>query len=195
MHTSTSLLIKSDSLGEGKNYLIRPIQLDDKERIIDLFNHLSPESRYLRFAHAISQLPNDFLENILHLDYQKEMALVAVLQSQAASEEIIGISRYVSPPNQNSCEFSLSISDSHTAHGVGTHLMLDLIRHAKENGLQEMVGYVLSNNSKMLHLVTDLGFKISIMIPTLKLPVYRCNQHDYNNIKPNSFANLSTHLD
>lgn len=161
MHTSTPFLIQSYSLGEDRNYLIRPIQWNDKEGLIDLFNHLSPESRYLRFAHAISQLPNDFLENILHLDYKKEMALVAVLQSQAASEEIIGISRYVSLPNQNTCEFSLSVSDSHTAHGIGTHLMLDLIGHAKENGLQEMVGYVLSNNSKMLHLVTELGFKIS----------------------------------
>ena len=76
-------------------------------------------------------------------------------------EEIIGISRYVTPPKKSSCEFSLSVSDSHTAHGIGTHLMLDLIAHAKENGLQEMLGYVLSKNLKMLHLVSDLGFQIS----------------------------------
>jgi acetyltransferase len=171
MNLSTPFSDKSYPLGTGIHYFIRPIQLNDKERIIDLFNHLSPESRYLRFAHAISQLPNAFLENILHLDYKKEMALVAVLQSQAASqavsqavsEEIIGISRYITPPNQSICEFSLSVSDSHTEHGVGTHLMLDLISHAKENDLHEMVGYVLSNNSKMLHLVTDLGFKISTL--------------------------------
>jgi acetyltransferase len=165
MNLSTAVSNKSYPLGAGNYYLIRPIQANDKERIINLFNHLSPESRYLRFAHAISRLPNEFLEDILHLDYKKEMALVAVLQSQAAyqaiSEEIIGISRYITPPNQSSCEFSLSVSDSHTEHGIGTHLMLDLISHAKENHLQEMVGYVLSNNSKMLHLVSDLGFKIS----------------------------------
>lgn len=159
MKTSPPFLNKHYPLDNGITYFIRPIQLDDKKRLIDLFNHLSPESRYLRFAHAISQLPNDFLENVLHLDYKKEMALVAVLQSQDTSEEIIGISRYITLPNQSICEFSLSVSDSHTTHGVGTHLMLDLINHAKENGLQKMVGYVLANNSKMLHLVTDLGFK------------------------------------
>jgi acetyltransferase len=104
-------------------------------------------------------LPNDFLENILHLDYKKEMALVAVLQPQDESEEIIGISRYITLPHQSICESSLSVSDSHTAHGIGTQLMLDLIRHAKENGLQAMVGYVLAINPKMLQLVTDLGFK------------------------------------
>ena len=161
MKTPISFSNKTYTLEVGSQYLIRPIEPDDRERIIGLFNHLSPESRYLRFAHAISKLPDDFLDDILHLDYKKEMALVAVMPDQFGQEEIIGISRYVTPSNQNICEFSLSVSDSHTAHGIGTHLMLDLIAHAKENGLQEMLGYVLSKNLKMLHLVSDLGFQIS----------------------------------
>jgi acetyltransferase len=158
---SASVTDKNYSLGNGSSYFNRPIQANDKERIISLFNHLSPESRYLRFAHAISKLPDDFLEDILHLDYETEMALVALILLQTDSDEIIGISRYVKPPNQSICEFSLSVRDSCTTHGIGAHLLLDLIVHAKENGLPEMLGYALSNNPKMLHLVTDLGFKIS----------------------------------
>lgn len=161
MTTSSPFSKQSFETGNGDHYLIRPIQPNDRERIIALFNHLSAENRYLRFAHAITKLPDDFLEDILHLDYKKEMALVAVIQAQTGSEEIIGISRYVTPPNQGLCEFSLSVSDAYTAHGIGTHLMLELIAHAKENGLQAMVGYVLSKNLKMLHLVSDLGFQIT----------------------------------
>jgi RimJ/RimL family protein N-acetyltransferase len=161
MNLSTPFPKKVYAPGNGDEYLIRPIQINDRERIIGLFDSLSPESRYLRFAHAISKLPDDFLDDILHLDYAKEMALVAVIKTQNRSEEIIGISRYVTPPNQQICEFSLSVSDAHTEHGIGTHLMLDLIAYAKEHGLQEMVGYVLSGNPKMLHLVSDLGFQIS----------------------------------
>ena len=161
MKTAISFSNKAYALDSGEHYLIRPICLDDRERIIGLFNHLSPESRYLRFAHAISKLPDDFLDDILDLDYIREMALVAVIPSQTDGEEIIGISRYVTPPKQNVCEFSLSVSDSHTTHGIGTHLMLDLIQHAKENGIQEMLGYVLSKNLRMLNLVSDLGFHIS----------------------------------
>lgn len=161
MNISTPFSNKTYALGDGSDYLIRPIQLNDRERIIELFDHLSPESRYLRFAHAISKLPDDFLDDILHLDYKKEMALVAVIPSQTGIEEIVGIARYVTPPNQRICEFSLSVSDDHTTHGIGTHLMLDLIAHAKENGLQEMLGYVLSKNLKMLHLVSELGFQVT----------------------------------
>jgi N-acetylglutamate synthase-like GNAT family acetyltransferase len=161
MNLSATYPKKVYPLGNGQTYAIRPIQANDRERIIELFNHLSLESRYLRFAHAISKLPDDFLEDILHLDYKKEMALLAVISNQSGAEEVIGIARYVTPPKQNIGEFSLSVSDSHTTHGVGTHLMLDLIEHAKENGTQEMLGYVLSKNSKMLHLVSDLGFQIT----------------------------------
>jgi len=159
MNISISFTNKDYAL-DGSHYRIRPIQGNDRERIIELFNHLSPESRYLRFAHAISKLPDDFLDDILHLDYKKEMALLAVITSHSGTEEIIGIARYVTPPHQNTCEFSLSVSDNHTTRGIGTHLMLDLIEYAKQNELQEMIGYVLSNNSRMLHLVSDLGFQI-----------------------------------
>lgn len=160
MNMSIPFTNKDYALSDGSHYQIRPIQADDRGRIIELFNHLSPESRYLRFAHAISKLPDDFLDDILHLDYKKEMALLAVITSHTGTEEIIGIARYVTPPNQHACEFSLSVSDSQTTQGVGTHLMLDLIAHAKKNDLQEMIGYVLSKNSRMLHLVSDLGFQI-----------------------------------
>jgi acetyltransferase len=158
---SRSFQPKTYSLGNDDHYLIRSIQADDREHIIGLFNHLSPENRFLRFAHAISKLPDEFLDDILYLDYQTEMALVAVIHEHAQNEEVIGIARYVSLPGKRICEFSLSVSDSHTAHGVGTHLMLDLIAHAKENLIQEVLGYVLRSNSKMLHLVTDLGFQIT----------------------------------
>ena len=132
MKTSPPFPHKCALLGNDRPNLIRPIQLNDEERLIDLFNHLSPASRYLRFAHAISRLPDDFLENILHLDCKKEMAFVAVFQTHGNSEEMIGIARYVTPPNQSTCEFSLSVSDSHTTHGIGTHLMLNLLAMPKK---------------------------------------------------------------
>ena len=154
-HTGTYLM------GNSQSYVIRPIHISDRERIIALFDHLSPESRYLRFAHAISKLPDAFLEDILHLDYAKEMALVAVLHAVTAQDDIIGIARYVTPPDTLICEFSISVADQYASHGIGTQLMLDLIARAKDNGLQKMIGYVLGTNPKMLGLVSELGFEIA----------------------------------
>ena len=151
----------ANSRADDQSYVIRPIQAQDRDRIIALFAHLSPQSRYLRFAHAISKLPDAFLDDILELDYQKEMALVAILRTATAQEEIIGMARYVTAPNTLVCEFSLSVADQYTSHGIGTQLMLALIANAKDNGLQEMIGYVLKRNPKMLGLVNELGFTIN----------------------------------
>jgi acetyltransferase len=141
-------------------YKIRPIKQNDREKLIDLFNHLSPENRYLRFAHSLSKLPDDYLNDVLELDYQKEMAFVAYTQTQPAQEVIIGIARYINQADTTSCEFSLAVSDAYSAHGVGTNLMHHLIQYAKNHGLTEIFGYVLTNNIKMLTLVRDLDFNI-----------------------------------
>lgn len=148
-------------MADGQSYVIRPIQEHDRDRILTLFDQLSPQSRYFRFAHAISKLPDAFLEDILALDYQKEMALAAILQIDTAHDEMIGMARYVTPPNTLICEFSLSVADKYASHGIGTQLMLALIAHAKDNGIQEMVGYILKSNPKMLGLVSELGFNIT----------------------------------
>lgn len=143
----------------GFSYRIRPIQSDDKERLISLFNHLSPESRYFRFAHAISKLSDLFMKDILELDYRTEMAFVACQLNQAKVEEIIGMARYVAI-DASTCEFSVSVSDSCTEQSVGSHLILELITHAKQQGFKKMIGYVLKKNSTMLQFIEKLDFKI-----------------------------------
>lgn len=145
---------------DGFSYLIRPIQGDDKDRLIELFHQLSPDSRYLRFAHAMSKLPDEYLKDVLELDYQKEMAFVAIIKNTDGDEEIIGIARYASDPTGNTCEFSISVSDQYAAHGVGMNLMKQLIKHARQHHLHKMIGYILTSNTKMLVMTRELGFQI-----------------------------------
>lgn len=148
------------AIGDGFSYVIRPIRPDDKAGLIELFNQLSSESRYLRFAHAISKLPDEFLEDVLDLDYEKEMAFVACLDQENGQGVIIGTARYVSDSTGKVCEFSISVSDQYVAHGVGMNLMEHLIKYARQMKLQRMIGYILSNNVKMLHMTKELGFEI-----------------------------------
>lgn len=148
------------AVGDGFFYSIRSIEQADMQKLIELFNQLSPESRYLRFAHAISKLPEEFLEDVLELDYEKEMALVACLQQDDNKGSIIGIARYVSDTTGNVCEYSISVSDQYAAHGVRMNLIEHLIKYAKQMKLKKMIGYILSNNTKMLRMTKELGFEI-----------------------------------
>jgi acetyltransferase len=96
------------------------------------------------------------------------MALVAVLKERHAvaegqfeeSERIIGVSRYITNPDQTSCEFSLAVADDQKGQGLGSRLMLSIIEFARSKGLSEIDGLILANNGNMLRLMTSLGFTI-----------------------------------
>lgn len=76
------------------------------------------------------------------------------------NDQIIGIARYVSDIAGNTCEFSISVSDQYADYGVGMNLMKHLIKYAQQKGLQSIIGYILSVNTRMLRMVRELGFTI-----------------------------------
>lgn len=87
--------IASWPLLHGGNYQIRPIQADDRNAVLDLFDHLSLKSRYFRYAHAMSTLPKNLLDSIIHATTVDDFALVAIVKKENEPERLVGISRYV----------------------------------------------------------------------------------------------------
>jgi acetyltransferase len=152
----------------GGVYITRPIHPDDAEQLQAMVRSMSPESRYFRFVSTMPEMPARMLARFTLIDYDREMALVAVLNQQHTAddgsvtdtERIIGVSRYITNPDQTSCEFSLAVADDMSGHGIGTRLMLSIIESARDKGLSEIMGLILANNSNMLKLVTNLGFTI-----------------------------------
>ncbi len=152
----------------GGEYSVRPIRPDDAQMLQDLMQHLSPESRYFRFVSSITELPPTMLARFTLIDYDREMALVAVLKERMAgadgefteTERIVGVSRYITNPDQSSCEFALVVADDFSGKGLGSRLMLSIMDVARERGLTEMDGLVLANNPGMLKLMRSLGFSV-----------------------------------
>ncbi len=110
--------------------------------------HLSPESRYFRFVSSMPELPPSMLARFTLIDYDREMALVAVFKERIAAadgeivetERIVGVSRYVTNPDQSSCEFSLVVADDFSGKGLGSRLMESIMDVAREKGLAEIDG-------------------------------------------------------
>ena len=145
----------------GELVNIRPIHPDDAELLQALVRGLSPESRYFRFASTLPELPLRMLARFTLIDYDREMALVAVARPAGEAEHIVGISHVITNPDSTSCEFSLLVADSHTGRGLGTRLMLSIIEVARGMGLAEVMGLVLTNNAPMLKLMRSLGFQVA----------------------------------
>ncbi len=152
----------------GGEYTVRPIHPDDANMLQDLMRRLSPESRYFRFVSSIEQLPPTMLARFTLIDYDREMALVAVHKQRHAGEDgeiteterIIGVSRYITNPDQSSCEFALVVADDYAGKGLGSRLMESIMDVARDKGLSEIIGLVLANNTGMLKLMRSLGFHV-----------------------------------
>jgi acetyltransferase len=152
----------------GGEYMVRPIHPDDASMLQELMHHLSPESRYFRFVSSLVELPPTMLARFTLIDYDREMALVAVFKERRAgpdgeisgTERIVGVSRYITNPDRSSCEFALVVADDFNGKGLGSRLMQSIMDVARDKGLAEMEGLVLANNPGMLKLMRSLGFAV-----------------------------------
>jgi len=166
----------------GGTYIVRPVHPNDAQMLQALVQGLSPESRWFRFVSRFQELPPSMLSRFTLIDYDREMALVAVVMERSVSpdgtvlesERIVGVSRYVTNPDQTSCEFSLVVADEFSGKGIGSRLMESIIDVARDKGLAEMDGLVLANNPDMLKLVRRLGFTVKSFPedPDFKLVTY-----------------------
>ena len=75
------------------------------------------------------------LARFTQIDYDREMALVAVVNENTAEARILGVARYISNPDGQSCEFALTIADSWQKKGIGRQLMERLMTVAHDRGL------------------------------------------------------------
>ncbi|MBF0256125.1 MAG: GNAT family N-acetyltransferase, partial [Gammaproteobacteria bacterium] len=120
----------------------------------------SAESRYFRFMQSLDKLSPLMLARFTQIDYDREMALIAIINENTPQARILGVVRYVSNSDRHSCEFALTVADEWQRKGIGRHLMQRLMFVARDRGIEVMEGEVLANNSKMLRLCQDLGFRI-----------------------------------
>ena len=148
-------------LPDSTNVTIRPIRPEDAEIEADFIRDLSDEAKYFRFMHAIDELTPEMLARFTQIDYDREMALIAVTYEDGHEVEH-GVVRYITNPDQNSCEFALVISDTLQGHGIGQRMLNRLMEIARSRGLDMIEGEVLSDNHRMLQMIKTMGFQIQM---------------------------------
>ena len=140
----------------GRLLLIRPIRPDDEHRYPRLLEATSREDLYFRFFRAIRSLGHADVARFTQIDYDREMALVAV-----DGDEIVGVVRAISDPDNARAEFAILVRSDWTGRGLGYSLMSRIIAYCRGRGIAELFGEVLSENARMLQMVAALGFSVS----------------------------------
>jgi acetyltransferase len=111
----------------------------------------------MRFFSLVKTLSRDSVIRLCHLDYEREMALVAIRRGEEGPQ-LVGVSRYYLQPETGEAEFAVVVGDAWQGRGLGYHLMQRLVAVARERGVKRLAGWVLRENGPMLRLVRELGF-------------------------------------
>jgi acetyltransferase len=159
-HLQRTLSLRADSTQPCE---LRPIHPGDAHALQQFVRALSPQARYMRFISALSELTPRMLVRYTQIDYDREMALVAVLPPKSGRDtQIIGVVRYLLNNDRTSCEYAIAIADDWQHQGLGTALMNAIIDCARRKGLARIEGYILANNTPMLGLLRKLNFQIEV---------------------------------
>ena len=141
----------------GVEVAVRPIRPEDGALFVELFDRMSAASLYYRFCRCVKALSPEMLYRMTQIDYDREMALVAIAD-EGGQDRMLGAARIINEPDGKGAEFAIMIADAWQGKGLGVKLLEDLIQIGRERGLSKIWGYVLPENRNMLKLGKKVGF-------------------------------------
>ena len=163
-------------LPDGSTLLIRPVRPEDEPAFIAGFARLSREEVRMRFMHVFKELTHVEAARLTQIDYDRDMALVALRQRDGQVPEGCGVARISSDPDRERAEFAIILLREATGIGLGSLLLRRLIDYARAQGIRELFGEILRDNESMLELCRAMGFTVQVcpedpgvMIATLPL--------------------------
>ncbi|MFO7664371.1 MAG: GNAT family N-acetyltransferase [Chloroflexota bacterium] len=148
-------------LKNGVNILIRPSKASDIQSLQDFFHHLSKDDIYTRFFQDLKFLPISMAEHLCNVDYETEMACVAVT-GERENEMIISSACYFVNLTSNLAEAAYMIHPDWQGFGLGGILQQWLIEYAKTKGLRGFTLEILTSNAKMIRLAKSAATKVAI---------------------------------
>jgi RimJ/RimL family protein N-acetyltransferase len=146
-------------LRDGTPVCVRAVRPDDRQRIIDAFHKLAPETVYTRFFSAKKELSEADLGRIEASDFVRAVSLVVTL-GQGADEVIIGGGSYTvldHPGEPSTAEVSFTVEEDYQGQGLSTLLMRLLVQIGRERGIHRFEAEVLAGNTPMLKVFERCG--------------------------------------
>ncbi len=140
--------------------LIRPIRPEDASLLQGLFTTLSARSIYFRFFTPLKEMPAEMLARFTQIDYDREIAMVAIREGNGQEEEMLAVGRIIKGLDPSLAEFAILVGDRWHGKGIGAALLRWCLKIAKSQGVRHIWGTVVSDNTQMIALGRKLKFKI-----------------------------------
>ena len=147
------------SLSSGQDILIRPIKPEDEQAHHFFLAHTKPEDIYFRFFRAVNNLSHSQMARFTQIDYDREMAFIAVMKNEEGKDETIGVIRLVSDSDNNDAEFAIIVRSDKQNIGIGSKLMSKAISYSRDRKIKCLTGETLINNHAMQKLAAKFDFE------------------------------------
>lgn len=137
-------------------FQLRCLTPADGHHVTDLFDRLSPKSRYQRYFRLVRSLaPADLARFVaVSCDHRAVGAFDGDL--------LIGAAQYFRLAGRpDHAEVALEVADSHHRRGVGARLVHELARLAAGDGITHFTATVLAENRPLLELMRHSGWHIA----------------------------------
>jgi acetyltransferase len=142
---------------DGWRVLVRPIRPEDEPLIHEFLHHVTSHDLRLRFFAPMKEFSHEFIARLTQLDYARAMAFVAF---DEVTNELLGVVRVHSDSIYESGEYAILLRSDLKGRGLGWALMQMIIEYARSEGLKEISGDVLTENTVMLAMCRSLGFEV-----------------------------------
>ncbi|RXF73188.1 bifunctional acetate--CoA ligase family protein/GNAT family N-acetyltransferase [Hansschlegelia zhihuaiae] len=138
----------------GDSYVARPLRAEDEVLIGRLLAAVEPDDLRMRFFAPVRHLEHGFLTRLVHLDYARAIAFVAL----AADGEAAGVVRLHCDADHKAGEFAILVRSDLKGRGVGWALMQLMLEWARSENIATVWGDVLKANVEMSAMCRELGF-------------------------------------
>jgi acetyltransferase len=107
----------------------------------------------------VQGLPHSQMARLTQIDYDRDMAFIAIGQDDKHEEETLGVVRVVATRDNSVAEFSIVVRSDLKSTGLARELMKKMISYCQGRQTKSLVGQVMNENTRMIHFVESLGFK------------------------------------
>jgi acetyltransferase len=141
----------------GRRLTVRPVRPEDEALYQDFFGSVSEDDLRLRFFAAVKEFSHAFIARLTQIDYARAMALIVIDEDTG---QMLGGVRIHADVNHETGEYAILVRSDLKGVGLGWLLMKTMIEYAHAEGLRMVEGQVLRDNTTMLKMCTELGFKV-----------------------------------
>ncbi|MFJ9715408.1 GNAT family N-acetyltransferase [Streptomyces sp. NPDC101213] len=148
-------------LRDGGTARIRPITVDDAERLVSFYEQVSDESKYYRFFAPYPRLSAKDVHRFTHHDFVDRVGLAATVGGEFIATvryDRIGADGAAAPAPADEAEVAFLVQDAHQGRGVASALLEHIAAVARERGIRRFAAEVLPANTKMIKVFTDAGY-------------------------------------